>query len=98
MLRFAEFVNVEYGDKGVVSYCVHPGAIFTEMSDTLPDALKPLLVDKLELAAHTFVWLINERREWLAGRYVSCHWDMEALLAKKQEIIDGDKLKVRMVV
>ena len=40
----------------------------------------------------------RERREWLSGRYVDCRWDVEALLAKKQEILDGDKLKVNLIV
>jgi hypothetical protein len=37
-----------------------------------------------------------ERREWLAGRYVSCTWDMEELVKKKGEIVEEDKLKMRM--
>ncbi|KAL2132719.1 hypothetical protein VTI74DRAFT_3457 [Chaetomium olivicolor] len=45
----------------------------------------------------TVAWLAAERREWLGGRYVSCPWDMEDLLAKKDEIIEKDMLKVRMV-
>jgi hypothetical protein len=41
--------------------------------------------------------LAAERREWLAGRYVSCPWDMEELMTKKDEIVEQDKLKLRMV-
>jgi len=52
----------------------------------------------LEIASHTIVWLIGERREWLGGRYVSCQWDVDELLAKRQEIVDGDKLKVKLIV
>lgn len=54
--------------------------------------------DTAELPAHATVWLVRERRDWLAGRYFSCQWDVDELLAKKQEIVDGDKLKMRMVV
>ena len=70
------------------------------MSRSLPGNTVPpvMLVDPPELAAHTLVWLVNERRDWLAGRFVDCRWDVEALLAKKQEVIDGDKLKVKLVV
>lgn len=50
------------------------------------------------MAADTIVYLTQKKREWLAGRYVSCNWDMPEFLAKKDDIVKGDKLKVRMVV
>jgi NAD(P)-dependent dehydrogenase (short-subunit alcohol dehydrogenase family) len=43
VLRFTEFINAEYGDKGVLAYAVHPGAIITEIFDSfggLPEELK----------------------------------------------------------
>jgi hypothetical protein len=49
------------------------------------------------VAGDTITWLAAERKEWLGGRYVSCPWDMEELLEKKEEIISGDKLKLRLV-
>lgn len=98
VLRFSEFINSEYGDKGVVSYSVHPGAIPTDMSAIIPDEMKHILVDTLELAAHTLVWLIKKRREWLAGRFISCTWDVEEFESLKDEIVQGDKLKVRVTV
>lgn len=54
--------------------------------------------DKPELAGDTIVFLTQERRERLAGRYLSCTWDMEELLARDDEITKGDKLKVRLVL
>ena len=98
VVRFAEYISSEYKDKGVIAYSVHPGGIPTEMGLKLPDALHSNLIDTLEVAAHTTLWLVKERREWLAGRYIICQWDVDALLAKKQEIVDGDKLKVRMAL
>ena len=100
MLRFTEFINTEYGDKGVLAYSVHPGAVESDMSVSMPDDMLALgiLVDTPELSAHSLVWLVKERREWLAGRFVDCRWDVETLLAKKREITDGDKLKVRMAI
>lgn len=98
LLRFTELIVEEYKDKGVLAIAVHPGSIPTDMAASMPDELMHILVDTLEVATHTIVWLVNERRDWLAGRYVACQWDVDELLAKKQEIVDGDKLKVRMVV
>ncbi|CCM04176.1 uncharacterized protein FIBRA_06338 [Fibroporia radiculosa] len=100
LLRFTELLMTEYGDKGILALCVHPGVIETDMADQVPDVKAGGFgtVDTPELSAHTLTWLVRERRDWLAGRYVSSQWDMEELSAKKQEIIQGDKLKVKMVV
>jgi hypothetical protein len=40
----------------------------------------------------------HERREWLARRFVSVNWDVEELEARKNEIVNGDLLKVRLAV
>jgi hypothetical protein len=44
------------------------------------------------------VFLTQEKREWLAGRYVSFNWDMPTFLSKEEEIVKGDKLKMRLVI
>ncbi|KIP09052.1 hypothetical protein PHLGIDRAFT_23195 [Phlebiopsis gigantea 11061_1 CR5-6] len=97
LLRFTEFINTEYGDKGVLAYTIHPGSIPTDMAASIPDEFKDRLVDTVELPAHTLVWLIKERRDWLAGRFISCNWDVEEFLGKKDEVVKGDKLKARVV-
>jgi len=98
VMRFTELLVAEYGSQGVVSFAVHPGSIATDMGDMLPEPMKVTLVDTIEIASHSIVWLAGERREWLSGRYFACQWDVDELTAKKQEIVDGDKLKMRMVV
>ena len=122
LLRFTEFTNAEYGDKGVLAYAIHPGAILTEIFDPmggLPEEFKPRkskpfhgacgfkerlanslveFQDTPELAADTVVFLASEKPDWLAGRYISCTWDMPQLMSKKDQIVKGDKLKVRMAV
>ena len=57
-----------------------------------------MLTETTELPGHTIVWLTQERREWLAGRYIDCTWDVEELLAKKDEIVAGDKLKCKLII
>jgi len=42
--------------------------------------------------------LVGEKRDWLAGRYINCTWDMPELMAQKDEVVKGDKLKVRLVI
>lgn len=70
----------------------------TELAGRMPKESHHMLSDKSVLAADTVAWLVNEKREWLAGRYVSVTWDMKELLDKKDEIIKKDLLKVRMLV
>jgi hypothetical protein len=59
--------------------------------------IRTCLRDRPDIAGDTIAWLSAERREWQGGRYVSCPWDMEELTKKKDEIIEKDKLKMRMV-
>jgi len=98
LLQFMEFVNTEYGDKGIVAYCVHPGGVGTEMGRSMPENMHALLIDTPELAGDTIVWLVSERREWLRCRYVSCTWDMGQLLEKKEKVVKNELLKARLCV
>ena len=54
------------------------------------------LIDTVDLAADSLVWLTEARKEWLSGRYVSANWDVTELEARKDEIVKGDKLKFKM--
>ena len=56
-----------------------------------------VFIEAPELSADSIVYLTSEKRDWLGGRYVNCTWDLPELMAKKDEIVDGDKLKVRLV-
>lgn len=99
VLKLTEFLLVEAADKGLVSYSVHPGAVLTELAEKgMPADTLAGLTDSPELAASTVVWLSSEKREWLSGRYLSATWDMEELVSRREEIVGGDKLKVRLVV
>ncbi|KAJ4490914.1 hypothetical protein J3R30DRAFT_3654009 [Lentinula aciculospora] len=98
ILRLPELIVVEYGDNGVLSYAIPPGAIATDMASQLPKEMTSILVDNPEIAAHTIAFYSRERRDWLAGRYLSALWDVDELILKKDAIIASDKLEFRMVV
>ncbi|KAI9660433.1 MAG: hypothetical protein M1821_009783 [Bathelium mastoideum] len=99
MLRFSEFLNVDYGEEGLLAYSVHPGGVVTDLAKNMPAEMGPrLLTDQAELPGETVPWLTHEKRDWLAGRYISATWDMSDLERRKDEIIKGDLLKVRMAV
>ncbi|KAF2234821.1 NAD(P)-binding protein [Viridothelium virens] len=101
VLRFTEFICAEYAEQGVLAFSIHPGNIPTDIvggPENLPDFLKPVFVETAELSADSLVYLTSEKRDWLAGRYINCTWDLPKLMAKKEEIVKDDKLKVRMVI
>lgn len=57
-----------------------------------------VLTDTPELAGDTIVYLTQKKQDWLAGRYISCTWDMPELLAKKDDIVKRDILKIKMAL
>ena len=97
ILRWTETLQLEYGDQGLLTFCVNPGAIKTEITRNEPDELRDRLPHRPDIAGDTIAWLAAERREWLGGRYVHCPWDIKELMKKKEEIVKEDKLKIRMV-
>ncbi|KAI9040861.1 SDR family NAD(P)-dependent oxidoreductase [Aspergillus affinis] len=97
ILRWTESLQLEYGDKGLLAFCVNPGAIKTKISEDMPEQVRDLFPDRPEIAGDTIAWLAAERREWLGGRYVSCPWDMKELVEMKDEIVKLDKLKLKML-
>ena len=68
------------------------------MGKRLPVERHVGLTETPRLCADTLVFLTESRREWLAARYISVTWDMEEFLSREEEIVQGDKLKVRMVI
>lgn len=98
LIRFSEFINAEYENDGLLSYAAHPGGVATELAKGMPEHMHSVLSDQPALAGNTFVWLTAERRDWLAGRYISATWDMKELLGKRENIEKNDLLKVRLDV
>jgi NAD(P)-dependent dehydrogenase (short-subunit alcohol dehydrogenase family) len=96
ILRWTETLQLEYADKGLLAFCVNPGAIKTKITEMAPEEVRNRFLDRPDVAGDTIVWLAAERREWLAGRYVSCTWDMRELGEKRDGIVDEDLLKMRM--
>ncbi|KAI9843946.1 MAG: hypothetical protein M1837_005987 [Sclerophora amabilis] len=98
ILKFTELTNAEYGEQGILAYAIHPGGVATELAKQMPEDLHGLLTDTPELAADAMVFLTQQRRTWLAGRYISVTWDLPELISREKEIVEADKLKMRMVL
>jgi len=56
------------------------------------------IIDTPELSGGFVVWLTAKKREWLHGRYVSATWDVDVLEGMRDEIVQGKKLKFKMIV
>ncbi|KKF94284.1 Gluconate 5-dehydrogenase [Ceratocystis platani] len=95
-LRLTEFVNCDHAKDGLLGWAIHPGGVATQLGLSLPVERHVALTESPRLCADAVVFLVEKRREWLAGRYLMAQWDMEELLAREQEIVEGDKLKVRI--
>lgn len=90
--RISDFVDLEYPDLKVFTY--HPGAVMTELArKSMPKATWPMLIDTPELAGHYCVWLASGKADFLSGRYSSCNWDVEEMLAIKEKIVEKNLLK-----
>jgi hypothetical protein len=77
----------------------HPGAVLTPQTQHHAGGVwDSIAYDDEDLAGAFCVWLSREKRGWLSGRYVSCNWDVGELEAKKEEIVQGELLKMRMAV
>lgn len=77
VVRLMEFIGAEHPEQGLVAFSVHPGNILTDIvgnGESLPEPLKPVFVDTAAMTGDTLVYLTNERRGWLNGRYVNCTW------------------------
>lgn len=106
LVRLTEFVAKEHVNDGIIAISIHPGNVPTDMIDDLggleamPEALRNAFVDTPALCADSLVYLTKERREWLSGRYINVTWDMPELASasKQKLIVDGDMLKVKLVV
>ncbi|KAF2099350.1 NAD-P-binding protein [Rhizodiscina lignyota] len=98
VMRFGEYLMKEYGDQGLLAFCIHPGSVMTELASGMPKEMHHVLVDTPELSGDSIMWLTKERREWLNGRYASVEWDMAELEGMQKEIVERDLLKMRMTV
>jgi NAD(P)-dependent dehydrogenase (short-subunit alcohol dehydrogenase family) len=98
LCRLTEFMDKEYYQQGLIAISLHPGGVQTELALNMPPDMHDVLTDTPELAADTIVWLSRERRDWLSGRYATVNWDMEELDQKKEDILQRNLLKFRLVI
>ncbi|KAI0914347.1 hypothetical protein F4824DRAFT_457387 [Ustulina deusta] len=97
IVRLAEFIASEYAEQGLVCYAIHPGGVKTELARNMPEHMWGILNDEPALPAHTIVWMSKEHRLWLSGRFISVTWDMEELESKKNQVVEDNLFKFRLI-
>jgi hypothetical protein len=76
------------------------GCVPTKLAmDVMPAERHHWLSDAPELAAGFALWLATQgsKVDFLRGRYVSCNWDVDELLALRGEIEGKNLLWTRML-
>ncbi|KAF7187069.1 Short chain dehydrogenase citE [Pseudocercospora fuligena] len=96
--RFTESLAAIYKDEGLLAVALHPGTVVTPGVEERAPHLIPMLKDDVRLCAGVCSWLGATRPQWLSGRYMAVNWDVDELFAMRDEIVNKDKLKFRMVV
>lgn len=96
--RLTEWVSETYKDEGINVFAVHPGAVKTSSPPGMPDWVLDMSKDDPALCGAFCIWLVKENRSWLSGRYLAANWDVAELEARKDEIVNEDKLKMRLVL
>lgn len=98
--RMIEYLGEQYGEEGLMAVSIHPGAVHTAMAEgNTPEEFLPYLVDEVDLCGAVCVWMSTRTRDmhWLTGRLMSANWDMQELLAKKEEVVQKDLLKFALL-
>ncbi|KAJ5273935.1 Short-chain dehydrogenase/reductase SDR [Penicillium angulare] len=95
--RLAEHIHDSYAKDGILTHAIHPGCI-RDTDGHSSSRWHDIMVDDISLPGAFCVWLTQERRDWLSGRYLSANWDVEKLIEDKEQIVDEDKFKAYLKV
>jgi NAD(P)-dependent dehydrogenase (short-subunit alcohol dehydrogenase family) len=90
--QLSRFITAE--NPNVTAISIHPGTVKT---DIVRDWLVRHAKDNPKLSGGLGVWLTTEEAKFLNGRYVSANWDVDELVARREEIVNGGKLLIDIV-
>ena len=71
---------------GVRIFSIHPGAFYTAAAAENGFAADALDWEDINLPGHFCVWLASPEADFLHGRFVWAHWDIEELIALKERM------------
>jgi NAD(P)-dependent dehydrogenase (short-subunit alcohol dehydrogenase family) len=91
-------LHEELGHKSVRIHSLHPGGPLTEAVRAFGMTEDMMDWDDVQLSGQFVVWLASDEADFLRGRFVWANWDVEELVARKQEFeADKDLLKIGLI-
>ncbi|KAK9426944.1 hypothetical protein V1505DRAFT_406727 [Lipomyces doorenjongii] len=90
-LQLTTYTSAE--NPNVTAVAFHPGIVMTDM---VTESFKPFAKDTEALAGGVVVWLATEAASFMNGRYMTANWSVDDLMAKKEEIVSKDLLKIEL--
>jgi NAD(P)-dependent dehydrogenase (short-subunit alcohol dehydrogenase family) len=91
-------LHEELGNKGVRIHSLHPGGPLTEAVRAFGMTEDMMDWDDVQLSGQFVIWLASDEAGFLGGRFVWANWDVEELVARKQEFeADKDLLKIGLI-
>lgn len=87
--------NIASAYPNITCAIIHPGLV--ETRQLLP-AFARFNLDPPDLVGSLLVWFASdpERSNFLSGRLITANWDVEGLLARKDEILGSNKLQLNL--
>ncbi|KIM21834.1 hypothetical protein M408DRAFT_333213 [Serendipita vermifera MAFF 305830] len=90
-VKLMQLLDLEYPN--LRTFSVIPGLVATDM---LIEAFSALALDKAPLVAGVSVYLSHPKADFLSGRFLDARWDIEEVVARKEEIVKNDLLKIQI--
>ncbi|TDZ13894.1 Short chain dehydrogenase citE [Colletotrichum orbiculare MAFF 240422] len=95
LLKLVEYIAAENAGRiRVVS--VHPGIVQTPMAVELEKSGLKFPYDDISLPADFLVWVTGSEAAFLNGKFASANWDVEELMARKEEIKNSSELTLAL--
>lgn len=90
--KFIEHVGAENPNIRVIN--MHPGVIMTDMQKKSHSFGYALPEDEISLPSSFVVWCASPESAFANGKFLWCNWDVDELIARKDEISAGDFLTI----
>ncbi|KAH8647803.1 hypothetical protein BX600DRAFT_405007 [Xylariales sp. PMI_506] len=92
-LALSVSAHIAAGYPNVTAVGLHPGLVDTDM---LMDAFRHFTLETPALVGGLAVWLSHPHAHFLSGRNVASQWSVDDLVARKDEIVSQDLLKLNL--
>ncbi|KAK9241512.1 hypothetical protein V1506DRAFT_556490 [Lipomyces tetrasporus] len=90
-LQLSVYISAE--NPNVTAVAFHPGIVMTDM---VTESFKAFAKDTAALAGGVVVWLATDAASFMNGRYMTTNWSVDELMAKEEEIVSKDLLKIKL--